>query len=214
MPFSESRESLTEKALARNMSSFTQKAAEYSIGVAGCGGLGSAVAHMLARMGVGRLVLVDSDLIEISNLNRQMYVFSDIGELKAETLKRDIQRYNALVDIDTCCRRVHRKNITACFEGCSIVVEAFDTVAAKSMLIKAFSQNEYRDTIIITASGIAGIETANSIKTVQLARNIFVCGDLHSEAVDTQPLLASRVWLVAAHQAHMVARIIAGEVSP
>jgi sulfur carrier protein ThiS adenylyltransferase len=59
---------------------------EFRIGIAGCGGLGSNCAVALSRVGIGRLILVDFDVVELSNLNRQYYFRDQIGLLKTEAL--------------------------------------------------------------------------------------------------------------------------------
>ena len=66
-----------------------------SICIVGCGGLGTSVTQYLAMAGIGKFHFIDSDKIELSNLNRQvMYVESDIGKNKAEVLRTHIQKIN------------------------------------------------------------------------------------------------------------------------
>ena len=69
------------------------------IGVAGLGGLGSNIVCALARSGIGYLTLADFDVVELSNINRQIYTLSDIGEKKAEALPRRIQEINPFCKI-------------------------------------------------------------------------------------------------------------------
>ena len=66
-----------------------------SVGIAGLGGLGSAIAIAIARIGVGRLVLADFDVVEPSNLNRQQYFVDQIGQLKTDALRDNLARIHA-----------------------------------------------------------------------------------------------------------------------
>ncbi len=63
------------------------------IGIAGIGGIGSNVARLLAQSGIRHLMIVDFDCVEASNLNRQFYSFSQIGEKKTDSLKKILKRY-------------------------------------------------------------------------------------------------------------------------
>ncbi len=62
-----------------------------TIGIAGCGGLGSNCAVALARVGVGKLIIADFDVVEKNNLNRQYYFFDQIGKKKVIALKENIK---------------------------------------------------------------------------------------------------------------------------
>jgi molybdopterin-synthase adenylyltransferase len=75
--------------------------------VLGCGGLGSWVACGLSCAGVGALVLVDDDRVELSNLNRQLlFAEDDIGELKVEAAARALRRHNHELEVQPVCRRI------------------------------------------------------------------------------------------------------------
>ena len=75
---------------------------ESSILIAGVGGLGSAVADGLTRAGIGKLILVDNDNVEISNLNRQiLFDRNDIGKTKVEVAKKKLQAINPNLEITT-----------------------------------------------------------------------------------------------------------------
>ena len=71
-----------------------------TVGIAGCGGLGSNCAVALARVGIGRLVIADFDLVEIGNLNRQFYFIDQVGMLKVSALKENLIRINPEVRIN------------------------------------------------------------------------------------------------------------------
>ena len=67
---------------------------EGHVAVAGLGGLGSNVAYALARIGVGHLHLIDFDVVDITNLNRQQYFIDQIGMYKTDALKSLLERIN------------------------------------------------------------------------------------------------------------------------
>ena len=64
---------------------------------------------------------------------------------------------------------------------------------------------------MVAASGMAGLVSDNSIKTRKITKRFYLCGDEVSDVADTIGLVAPRVMLCAAHQAHMILRILAGE---
>jgi molybdopterin/thiamine biosynthesis adenylyltransferase len=89
----------------RNFNSLTaedqQKLYSSKVAVIGCGGLGGYIAEQLARLGVGRLILVDGDKIEESNLNRQLFALEEnIALLKVEAAKNRLQKVNSSVRVD------------------------------------------------------------------------------------------------------------------
>ncbi|MCQ2456245.1 MAG: ThiF family adenylyltransferase, partial [Clostridia bacterium] len=96
-----------------------------AIGVAGAGGLGSNLAMYLARMGVGRLLLVDFDTIELSNLNRQHYFLPDVGRPKVEALREHLLAVNPYLEVSTTVQRVTAANVPELFGKADIICEAF-----------------------------------------------------------------------------------------
>lgn len=78
-----------------------RKLQEAKVVIVGCGGLGSVAAEILARAGVGRLVLVDHDMVELTNLQRQaVYCEEDVGKLKAEVLAEKLSKVNSSIVIE------------------------------------------------------------------------------------------------------------------
>jgi len=174
------------------------------VAVAGLGGLGSNIAVMLARAGVGKLLLVDFDAVEMSNLNRQHYDRTHIGMLKTDALRMQIKRMCPFIDIETCSEKVTEENVHEIFREYPIVCEAFDDPVCKAVLVNALLDGK---TKIVAASGMAGIGDANNIKTKRVFNNLYVCGD--SEPSDgNSGFIAPRVSICAGHQANMVLRIL------
>ena len=84
---------------------------EGRVAIAGLGGLGSNVAYALARIGVGHLHLIDFDVVDITNLNRQQYFMEHLGMYKTDALKSLLLKINPYLDIQTDCVKVTEENI-------------------------------------------------------------------------------------------------------
>jgi sulfur carrier protein ThiS adenylyltransferase len=196
--------------LARHTPGVHEKIKGSVVGIAGLGGLGSAVAVALARIGVGTLILVDFDVVEPSNLNRQQYFIQQVGMLKVEALRENLSRINPYVRIQTHLEKLDRNNAERIFKKAAVVVEAFDRAEEKAMLINVLSE-KMPDTYIVAASGVAGYGDNNEIKTTRFSSRIFIIGDQKTAAEPGVGLMAPRVGIAAHHQANLVLRILLGE---
>ncbi|MBI2355186.1 MAG: sulfur carrier protein ThiS adenylyltransferase ThiF [Deltaproteobacteria bacterium] len=180
------------------------------VGIAGAGGLGSAVAVALARIGVGRLVIADFDVVEPSNLNRQQYFVDQIGLPKVEALAANLRRINPYVAVEPHGVMLGPENIPTVFAGCGVVVEAFDRADMKAMLVETVLGGMSGVTLV-AASGLAGFGPNNAIVTRRVSSRLYLVGDGESEARPGSGLMAPRVGIAASHQANQVVRIILGE---
>ncbi len=207
LPSSEEFECLM---MARHTPGIHQKIKKSVVGIAGLGGLGSAIAVALARVGVGKLILVDFDVVEPSNLNRQQYFIHQIGMSKVEALQKNIAAINPYVRVQTYQEKLDRNNGERIFQEAEVVVEAFDRAEEKAMLINIVSE-KMPDKYIVAASGVAGYGDSNEIKTVRFSSKIFIVGDQKTAAQPGVGLMAPRVGIVAHHQANTVLRILLGE---
>jgi len=207
LPSSEEFECLL---MARHTPGVHQKIKRAVVGIAGLGGLGSAVAIALARIGVGTLILVDFDVVEPSNLNRQQYFIHQIGMAKVEALRENLSKINPYVRILTYAEKLDRDNMEHIFKDAMVIVEAFDRAEEKAMLINALSE-KMPDKYIVAASGVAGYGDNNEIRTVQFSSRIFIIGDQKTPAEPGVGLMAPRVGIAAHHQANLVLRILLGE---
>ena len=187
--------------------------AHATIGIAGLGGLGSNIAVMLSRAGVGRLVVADFDVVEQSNLNRQNYFVQHLGMSKTEATKWMLERTNPDCEVEAHTVRVTAENAADIFKGCDIVCEAFDDPEQKAMFVNAIL-TQLPGVKFVAASGMAGIASANNVRTKRITQNFYLCGDGESEAGPSTPVHAPRVMLCAAHQANMVLRLLRGEAEP
>ena len=196
--------------VARHTPGVHEKIKRGVVGIAGLGGLGSNVAIALARVGVGTLILVDFDIVEPSNLNRQQYFIHQIGMPKVTALQENLSKINPYVRVVPHHERLDRNNVEFIFKQADVVVEAFDRADQKAMLINAVSE-KMPATYIVAASGVAGYEDNNEIKTVRFSSRIFIVGDQKTAARPGVGLMAPRVGIAAHHQANTVLRILLGE---
>lgn len=198
-----------EDLLQRNVKGISEKLKKVKVCILGLGGLGSNVAVLLARSGIGYLKLVDFDIIEASNLNRQQYRVSHIGMKKTEAMKSIIREINPFVETDILDIKVDRENIHSIVGDIEIVVEAFDRAETKAMLMEELLTNTNK--IVVSASGMAGLGSANEIVTRKIRNNFYLIGDNYSDYEEYLGIMSTRVMICAAHQANMVLRLILGE---
>ena len=200
------REEYESMMAARHTPAVHNKLKEGKVAVAGLGGLGSNISVMLAQAGVGKLLLVDFDVVELSNLNRQHYDLTHLGMLKTDALKKQIEKINPFIETETGTLKVTEENVMTVFNGYPIVCEAFDNPQYKAMLVNALLAQGGQT--IVAASGMAGFASANTIKTRQRFKNLYVCGDFKTPVQEGSGLMAPRVAVCAAHQANMVLRLL------
>ena len=180
---------------------------KFKVGIAGAGGLGSNCAAALSRSGVGTLVISDFDIVEASNLNRQYYFTDQIGMLKTIALKDNIARINPDTIVFAHQVKLDSFNIPVVFEGCDIVIEAFDRSEMKEIMIETM-QRTMPGTPLIVGSGVAGWGKSESVRYRKIDDTLFVCGDESTEVSDTMPTMAPKVGMVANMQANVAIEIL------
>ena len=198
-----------EDLLKRNVKGISEKLKKAKVCILGLGGLGSNVAVLLARSGIGYLKLVDFDIVEASNLNRQQYRISHIGIKKTEAIKTIIKEVNPFVEVEILNKKIDRENILSIVGDVEIVVEAFDVAETKAMAIEELLING--DKKLVSASGMAGLGSANEIITRKVRDNFYLIGDNYSDYEEYSGIMSTRVMICAAHQANVVLRLILGE---
>lgn len=181
-----------------------------NVAIAGLGGLGSNVAYSLTRIGVGHLHLIDFDVVDVTNLNRQQYFMEHVGMYKTEALKSLLMKINPYIEIKIDCVRVTEENIKELFCDNDIVCEAFDNPDAKALLVNGIMEY-FPEKKLVSASGMAGFGSSNSIVTRRITKNFYLCGDRVTAPSYGNGLMAPRVAVCAAHEANMITRLILGE---
>lgn len=187
-----------------------QKFSSAAVAICGLGGLGSNIAIALARAGIGKLILIDFDRVDLSNLHRQQYKADQIGMRKTEALSKNLWEIAPYLQIQTVTTRLTEDNCLEYFKDADVICEAFDDPVSKAMLTNAVLGN-LPDKYLVAASGMAGMGSANQIHTRKITKHFYLSGDEVSDVTQGIGLVAPRVMLCAAHQAHTVLRILAGE---
>lgn len=169
------------------------------IGIGGCGGLGSNAALILARCGFCRFVLIDHDMVEASNLNRQQFFLNDIGQPKACCLEARIKTVNPAADCRVLVRRWSPDIHPDPFAECDLLIEAFDEAPTKTVFLETYQD---RVSAVVCGNGLAGI--TGPAMTVRRQGNLFFVGDGISAVDQTHPPMAPRVTACAAMMADIV----------
>ena len=178
-----------------------------TVAVCGLGGLGSNIAVSLARAGIGKLVLIDFDCVDVTNLHRQQYGACQVGMPKPDALLSNLKEIAPYTEYETHFEKVTAENAAPLLAKADVVCEAFDNAEAKAMLVNTVLEN-MPEKYLVAASGMAGYDSGNSISTRRVTRRFYICGDGTSDVADGIGLVAPRVMLCAAHQALTVVRIL------
>lgn len=199
-----------DKAMDKRFSpQIHEKLSKASVVIVGLGGLGSHIAIMLARTGIGHIHLIDFDKVDVTNLNRQEYTISDLGEYKTKALKKHLLQINPYLDITYKTVKVTKDNVLQLLDGYPICCEAMDNPECKAMLVNALL--EHRPHVkIVAGSGMAGFDSSNKIHTKRAMKNLYLCGDNENDAYAGIGLMAGRVCICAGHQANMIVRLVLG----
>lgn len=184
-----------------------KKLKESRVAIAGLGGLGSHIAVMLARSCIGTLHIIDFDIVDISNLNRQEYDMRHIGRPKTECLREKLMEINPFINVLADNVQITKENLKELFQKETIVCEAFDKAEQKAMLVNGILE-KLPHIQLISGSGMAGFGNANEIQTKRVFKNFYLCGDRETDSDKGAGLMAPRVCICAGHQANQVIQLI------
>ncbi len=168
------------------------------IGIAGIGGIGSNVARHLAQARVESIKIVDQDLVEESNLNRQFYRISQVGRKKTDSLEENLREIFPGITIEKTDMTIGPGDAEALFSDCDMVVEGFDDKTLKKMIIEELGPT---GKLLVSASGIAGRDMTGI--TIKKMGNCHIIGDFVSDQ-NSHELFGPKITLVAAHMAGKV----------
>ncbi|OGV49713.1 MAG: thiamine biosynthesis protein ThiF [Lentisphaerae bacterium GWF2_44_16] len=198
-----------EEFFSANPPGITDILSGKSVFIAGAGGLGSNVAGIMARSGIGHLTIADFDTVSPSNMNRQQFFYSQIGMKKADAIKENLSRINPFMELKTVSEKLSPENFeTFIPDTADIIFECFDNPVSKAELSR-FCLEKRAGIPLIAVSGIAGTGPAEEIKISRPYGNFYVIGDGNSDT-NVFGVLASRVILAAALQSHLAIRIMRG----
>ncbi|EPU1811167.1 HesA/MoeB/ThiF family protein [Listeria monocytogenes] len=112
-----------------------QKIEDTTIAIIGCGGLGSANIYNLAALGIKKIILIDNDKVELSNLNRQyIHNHDDLGKFKAQSAQEKVNKLNNNVETVISCKRLDESNIVELLSDADIIIDAVDNIETRYLL--------------------------------------------------------------------------------
>ncbi len=176
-----------------------KKLAEAKIGIAGVGGLGSNVAMLLVRSGVRQLLLIDDDVVDASNLNRQLYFPRHVGMEKVQASAEILLELCPQLQLELLTLRLDETNLAEIVVKRSLWVEALDGAQDKRIFVEHCLEQSL---FVVSASGIAGYDGPVMQKRT-LGQNLVLVGDFSSDIANFPPL-APRVMQAAAMQADAI----------
>ena len=114
-----------------------------TVAVFGLGGVGSYVVEILARSGIGTLIIIDNDKIDITNLNRQLMTnYDNIGKFKTDVIEKRLKSINPNINIIKISEFITKENINIVFnKKIDYVVDAIDTIETKKEIIRICKRN-------------------------------------------------------------------------
>ncbi len=189
-------EHLIQKIGENNIS----KLRKIKIGIAGAGGLGSNCAANLVRVGFEKLKIIDFDIVETANLDRQFYFADQVGMYKVEALRQNLLRINPAVQIEIEIKKIGQSMAPVLFADCLAVAECLDSAESKSMLVAELLP---LDKFVVAVSGLGGYGMSDKIKVHPIRENLILIGDLQSD-IALMPALSPRVNIAAAKQADTI----------
>ncbi len=170
------------------------------IGIGGAGGLGSNVAVILTRTGFRQFEILDKDVVEVSNLNRQNYTLADIGHPKVDRLAQALRAINPDVELTLRQQEWTQNTASGLFQACDIMVEAFDKAIFKFNFVEYYRT---RAPCVVSGNGMAGLDIQTEL-SIRKAGNVYMIGDGITDIVDGHPPLAPRVIECAAKMARII----------
>ncbi|MBQ2119530.1 MAG: thiamine biosynthesis protein ThiF, partial [Peptococcaceae bacterium] len=144
----------TDALISRHGEELHKRFSSATVAVCGLGGLGSNIATALARSGIGKLLLIDFDCVDVTNLHRQQYKADQIGRYKAEALAENLKEIAPYLSLEVHTERITEANAATLLKDADIICEAFDSAENKAMLTELVL-TQMRDKYIVAASGMA-----------------------------------------------------------
>ncbi len=184
-----------------------EKIATLDVGIAGAGGLGSNAAFNLVRSGFCNFTIVDFDIVEYSNLNRQFFFYRQAGQKKVTALKENLLSVNPDLNIKIHCEKIEEKNVDFFIE-CDAIIEALDNPKYKKILIENYIDS---DKLLVAASGIAGYGKSDSIKINKIKKKFFIVGDMKTAVDEQNQPFSPKVNIAAAKEADIVLEYFFGK---
>lgn len=200
-----SKDEIDHALFIRHTAKVQDKLNNARVAIAGLGGLGSNVALMLARAGVGQLHLIDHDKVDLTNINRQNYFLRHVGMYKTDAIREIIGDINPYIEVTSNNLYIKEEDVKELFKTDDIICEAFDLPENKAMFARQV-RRIFPEKPFISASGMSGYGDSNSMVTRKLGNNWYICGDGGKN--NNGGLMSARVMICAAHEANLILELI------
>lgn len=177
-----------------------------TVTVAGAGGLGSNVLYHLASAGVGHIRIIDSDVVERPNLNRQFIHFeSDIGRRKVQSAAEKLSRYKSSIQISPIAARVDECNASELLDGSSLVVACVDNAQTRYLLNRFCS----RAGVPLVDGGVSGLE-GYDLLIVPHSTPCYRCIFPEPQLGNVSDMLGAAVGVIGSMMAIQAIKLLAG----
>ena len=170
------------------------------IGIGGAGGLGSNVAMILTRCGFKHFEILDQDVVDASNLNRQQYYLEEIGDVKVQITKNRLLAINPDLEMAIYQTQWRSEDGDKYFKGCDFIVEAFDQMDRKFQFVDFYHD---KAKYLVSGIGMAGLTEKKPMKVRKLG-NVYFVGDGQTCSHKGHPPMAPRVTACSAMMAEII----------
>ena len=189
-----------------------KKLANSSVAIVGCGGVGTLIAELLARAGVGKLILIDHDVVSLDNLNRgTLLAEEDVGKPKALVCAERVHRINSQVQVEARKERLSKDNLDRLLGDADLVVGATDNIASR-MLINEYAVEHRKPWIYAAAEDMRGMTMAIIPGKTACLRCVIPRPPSREEG--GSPILGPVAALASAHAALLTIKLLVGEEVP
>jgi len=176
------------------------------VGIGGAGGLGSNCAMILVRSGFNYFEIIDQDVIDPSNLNRQQYFSAEVGLPKVGQLKKRLLDINPDATVLIHQTKWDEGNAENFFKESDFIVEAFDVADFKYRFVQYYAP---RVKVLVSGVGMAGLIEKKPM-TIKKMGNVYICGDRSTDSAQGHPPMAPRVTQCAAMMAEIILDLTLG----
>jgi len=177
-----------------------------SVFIAGVGALGSSVSVYLAAAGVGKIRIVDNDMVELSNLNRQiLHRNKDLGDQKATSAARTLEELNPEIEVEPIAERLTEDNIWVLVDGCELIVDATDNFPTRFLL----NEVSLKDGMPLFHGAVEGFE-GRAMTIIPQKTACLRCVYLREPPPKAFPILGATAGVIGCIQATEVIKYLTG----
>jgi molybdopterin/thiamine biosynthesis adenylyltransferase/rhodanese-related sulfurtransferase len=184
--------------------------------IVGIGGLGSPVSLFLAGAGVGKLIIIDDDVVSLSNLHRQiLFQESDINQSKVEAAKQRLKALNSELEIEVINAALSPKNAQGLVDQATVVVDAADNFLVSYLLsdLCFASRTPLVSASVLTTHGYLGVFCGTADRPAPSLRAVFASPSKTVANCDTAGVTGPSVGIIGSYQAQEVLKVVLADQS-